>query len=465
MVNKEKIKPNILFLLVDSLRADKVYGDQRSSKTPNLDKMIKDGTYFTQAISPSDATLLSFRSIFTGLFPFKTGSLENKRSFEKIDNDLPTLPKILKNSGYKIIGKVPSFSFLESLYSEFDDDDKFSVEKKWPRLDDGIGEEIIKKLKTNLEPPWFYFVHLLDVHSKIRPGMAPLVIPEKFDSEQFGESKYERAVSATDDWLGKILENVNLDETLVIITADHGSFIPHYQKDVKVSFEETITPNIPNIKTPKFLNSLKRKVYSKIVNNREKSLRDKIEKVSLTEYEKRNLFCMEDKNPFKVLYDDMVKVPLLFLGKNIPQGKIIKEQVSIRSILSTLIEFLQINENINTDGHSLWPIIKGKKIEEEPIFIQSSFPLETKLGYMVGIRTSKYKYNRLIDDPKQNVFLYNLENDPKEENNIANIHPDVIDEFEKILKKYHNKVKNEKEQVNESENKIIEDELKKLGYI
>lgn len=464
MVNKEKIKPNILFLLVDSLRADKVYGNQRSSKTPNLDKIIKNGTYFTQAISPSDATLLSFRSIFTGLFPFKTGSLENKRSFEKIDEDLPTLPKILKNSGYKIIGKVPSFSFLESLYSEFDDDDKFSVEKKWPRLDDGIGEEIIKKLKTNLESPWFYFVHILDVHSKIRPGMAPLVIPEKFDSEQFGESKYERAVSATDDWLGKILENVNLDETLVIITADHGSFIPHYQKDIKISFEETITPNIPNIKTPKFLNSLKRKAYSKIVNNKEKSLRDKIEKVSLTEYEKRNLFCMEDKNPFKVMYDDMVRVPLLFLGKNIPQGKIIKEQVSIRSILSTLIEFLQIERNFNTDEQSLCPIMEGKSIKEVPIFLQSSFPLETKLGHMVGIRTSKYKYNRSIDDSKQNVFLYDLEKDPKEENNIAENHPNIINEFEKKLKEFLSEDKND-EQSDEAETKLVEDELKKLGYI
>ena len=242
MLNKEKTKPNILFLLVDSLRADKVYGDQRSSKTPNLDEMIKIGTYFTQAISPSDASGLSLRSIFTGLLPFKTGNIKNKRINEKINGGLPTITNVLKNSGYKIFGKVPSFSFLDSLYSEFEDEDKFSVEKQWPRLDNGIGEDIIKKLKTNLENPWFYYAHILDVHSKIKPGMAPLVIPQKFDAEQFGKSKYERAVSATDWWLGEILKNVNLDETIIIITADHGSLIPHYQKDIKISFEETITP-------------------------------------------------------------------------------------------------------------------------------------------------------------------------------------------------------------------------------
>ena len=157
------------------------------------------------------------------------------------------------------MGKFLHFSFLDSLYSEFEDEDKFSVEKQWPRLDDGIGEDIIKKLKTNLENPWFYYAHILDVHSKIKPGMAPLVIPQKFDTEQFGKSKYERAVSATDWWLGEILKNVNLDETIVIITADHGSLIPHYQKDIKISFEETITPRLPNIKTPKFLKLVEKK--------------------------------------------------------------------------------------------------------------------------------------------------------------------------------------------------------------
>ena len=107
-----------------------------------------------------------------------------------INGGLPTINNVLKNSGYKIFGKVPSILFLDSLYSEFEDEDKFSVEKQWPRLDDGIGEAIIKKLKTNLENPWFYYIHLLDVHSKITPGMAPLVIPQKFDTEQFGKSKY-----------------------------------------------------------------------------------------------------------------------------------------------------------------------------------------------------------------------------------------------------------------------------------
>ena len=464
MTDNKKTKPNILFLLIDSLRADKFYGKNRTCVTPNLDEMVKNGIYFTQAISPSDATVLSLRSVFTGLLPYKTGTIKNKRINSSMEAKIPTITSILRKSGYQIIGKVPSITFLDSIYSVFENNEKFSVDKHWPRLEDGIGLEIIKKIKTNMQEPWFYYIHILDVHSKIRPKMPPLVIPEKYDNEQFGRSKYERAVSSTDYWLGEILKNVDLEKTIVIITSDHGSFIPYYQNGTKISLEETGITSLPNIKTPKFLNPLKRKAYSMIKNNEEKSAYDKIEKLSLTEYEKRNLLCIYDEKPFRVLYDDLVRVPLLFMGKNIPQGKIFDQQVSTRDILPTLIDILQLEENISTDGHSLCPIIEGNDIKEEPIFIQSSFPMEKESGYLVGIRTSKYKYNRSIDNPKQNVFLYDLQKDPKEEKNIGDEQTKLIDEYENFLKNCLSRTRNE-EEFEKSEIKIIENELKRLGYI
>ena len=61
------MKPNILFFLLDSVRADKFHGDNKTSVTPNLDGLIKNGTYFNQAISSSDATILSLNSFFNSL--------------------------------------------------------------------------------------------------------------------------------------------------------------------------------------------------------------------------------------------------------------------------------------------------------------------------------------------------------------------------------------------------------------
>ena len=465
MTNDKKIKPNILFLLFDSLRADKCFGIQRTCVTPNLDEMIKKGTYFTQAISSSDATVLSLRGMFTALFPFKTGTIKNRRINSNIDTKIPTITSILKKSGYQIFGKVPSLVSLDSLYSVFENNDKFSVDQQWPRLEDGIGIEIIKKIKTDIQEPWFYYIHILDVHSKVMPKMPPLIIPKKYDNEQFGRSKYERAISATDYWLGEILKNIDLENTIVITTSDHGSFIPYYQNGTVISLEESVTASLPNIKTPKFLNPLKRKAYSIVKNNEQKNILAKIEKLSLTEYEKRNLLCLYDKNLFRILYDELVRVPLLLIGKNIPRGKIFNHQVSTRDILPTIIDILQLDENISVDGHSLCPFMEEKSIKEEPIFIQSSFPLDKESGYLVGIRTLKYKYNRSIDDPKQNVFLYDLQKDPKEEKNIADEHADIVNEYENILKNCLSQTQNDEEKSENSKTKIIEDELRRLGYI
>ena len=93
------LKPNILFLVIDSFRADKFFGSNKSSLTPNIDKMIQNGVYFKQAISSADGTPLSLASIFTGLHPFKTEI--NTERLQKINPNLETYYDILKNLNYK----------------------------------------------------------------------------------------------------------------------------------------------------------------------------------------------------------------------------------------------------------------------------------------------------------------------------------------------------------------------------
>ena len=44
-------KSNILFLVLDGFRGDLCYGKNKTSKTPNIDKLIKNGVYFQNAIS------------------------------------------------------------------------------------------------------------------------------------------------------------------------------------------------------------------------------------------------------------------------------------------------------------------------------------------------------------------------------------------------------------------------------
>jgi len=85
---------------------------------------------------------------------------------------------------------------------------------------------------------------------------------------------------------------------------------------------------------------------------------------------------------------------------------------------------------------------------------------------LVGIRTSKYKYFRSANDPKKNINLYDLENDPFENNNIANIYPDKVNELEKILTNMtSNSSHYTVDEISEEETKRIEQELRRLGYM
>src|SRR4029079_15656401 len=68
--------PNVLVLLVDTLRADHVgvYG-AAPRPTPALDALAASGLVFTEAVSQSSWTLPSVSSLFTGLHPRSHGAI------------------------------------------------------------------------------------------------------------------------------------------------------------------------------------------------------------------------------------------------------------------------------------------------------------------------------------------------------------------------------------------------------
>ena len=80
-------KPNILFLLIDAFIANRCYGENKSSKTPNIDYLIKNGTYFDEALSSSDDTSMSLASIFSGFYSFKSMVRKGKWDF-KFNSDV-----------------------------------------------------------------------------------------------------------------------------------------------------------------------------------------------------------------------------------------------------------------------------------------------------------------------------------------------------------------------------------------
>ena len=127
------MKPNVVFLVLDSCRADRFYGSKKTSKTPSIDHLIKNGTYFEQAISSSDGTLVACASMFTGKHAFKTGIRSTR--FRKLDKDNITYFEILKNFGYHLYGYIPTSTISSGIFPEFENYDDYHGYR--PRLFDG----------------------------------------------------------------------------------------------------------------------------------------------------------------------------------------------------------------------------------------------------------------------------------------------------------------------------------------
>ena len=81
------MKPNVLFIVIDSLRSDRFIGESRTCKTPCIDELLKIGTYFQKTYSSSDVTGICLGNMFTGNYSFKTGiTLKNFNEIVELYN-------------------------------------------------------------------------------------------------------------------------------------------------------------------------------------------------------------------------------------------------------------------------------------------------------------------------------------------------------------------------------------------
>ena len=442
------MKPNILLIVIDSLRADRIFGKQKTASSPFIDSLIKKGVYFSNAITTNQYTSQALQSIFTGRFllddemtknyPTKTNSLSN------------SFLSFLKKDGYYTCATCQEDVFIQGFKEKFDDDTTFKSEEN---SYNGLKERIFKKLDSFTDP-WFYYIHLEDLHT-------PCVVPEELGYLKLTE-RYDRNIFEIDSLIGRILKKINLDETIIVLTSDHGEYISSMQgalkesTNIKISIKNSIKKLIPRTMLTK-------------LHDKKRTLAGKISASKTNKPHEKRILADRRQWQNKVLFDDIVHVPLLFTGHGINSMPSTSQQVSNIDIFPTILELIGIPITIqNIQGRSLVPLLRGKEFNSIPIYMTSSaiiLDLPNK-DPLVGIRTPNFKYFRNADDPKRDVHLYDLKNDPLEDNNIANERSDIIKEMESNIEKIKKDVLPlDGEELDEKEIRKIEHELKKLGYM
>jgi arylsulfatase A-like enzyme/Flp pilus assembly protein TadD len=240
---------NVLLITLDTLRYDRlsIYTD-KYVKTPNIDGLARKSFVFTRAFSHNPVTLPAHTNIMTGTTPRYHGISDN--TGYRLDKRFLTLAEHLKENGYATGAFVGAFPLdsrfgLDQGFDVYDDNygthnamEMFFVER---RAEDVI-EPALKWIKGRQEhQKWFAWVHLFDPH---QPYMPPSPYREEYGTDLYsGEVAY---MDACLEKLFKYLEKTGrLDNTVVVITGDHGEALGEKGEETHSYFAYNNTIRIP----------------------------------------------------------------------------------------------------------------------------------------------------------------------------------------------------------------------------
>jgi arylsulfatase A-like enzyme len=259
-------RPNVVLVTIESLRPDHVgcYGGEHPT-TPALDALAAEGVVYERAHAVTSWTLASHASLFTGLYPTAHRA---ERPLSRLDERHETLAELLSAAGYQCGGVVsgPYLRRPHGLHQGFAFwDERPSSLEMTESHDDVTNPSMLEGLarfleRVDQERPFFLFAYFWDPHFDYVPPAPydrqfveaqdePIDVRD-YEAEEpvragirpeqlaYVRSQYDGEIRWTDEHLGRLLallrERGAWDDSLVIVTADHGEeFFEHGSKGHK----------------------------------------------------------------------------------------------------------------------------------------------------------------------------------------------------------------------------------------
>ena len=222
---------NVLFILTDTLRAQRLhtYGYERET-SPTFDYVASTGVRFARHLAQSSWTKCSMASLWTGIYPQRTGVLRSPHAAP----EAAMMPaEILRDAGFRTAGLwrngwvSPQFGFSQGFEVYEKPTPKpipRGVRAENPNITlEGTDSDVIDAaeefLRVHGRERFFLYVHLMDVHQYMYDA----------NSAVFGSNYtdiYDNSVLHTDRVIGRLLtlfaEQGLLQKTLIVMAADHG---------------------------------------------------------------------------------------------------------------------------------------------------------------------------------------------------------------------------------------------------
>jgi len=438
-------RPNIIYVLADDLG----YGDlscygQQTLKTPNLDRMAREGMRFTRHYAGSTVCAPSRCVLMTGLHTGH-GRVRGNGPGQLLPTDV-TFARLLQEAGYATgcfgkwgIGNPPPLNdpavhgfdefygyvnmyHAHNYYPEWmvKNGKKVPLRNKlypdWhekrvgPREGAGVAEvavdyapelvarEMLKFIRAKQNEEFFVYYALNIPHANNEGGGETRIDRNGMRVPDHGpfakrdwpaqEKGFARMMSYIDRDIGRILallKELGIDNnTLVMFSSDNG---PHQEGGHKMPFFDSNGP----------LKGMKRD-----------------------------------------LYEGGIRVPFIARWPGtVPAGKTSDHISGFQDIFPTACDLAGVRKRPQTDGISLAPLLTGKagKQKRHPHLFWEFYERGGKQavlkGNWKGIRLNSQK------NPDAPLELYDLSQDLGEEHNIADQHPELVREMAAIMKAEH----------------------------
>lgn len=398
--------PNILLLAIDSLLADHMscYGYPRLT-TPYMDRFASQGTLFERTYSAHIPTTPGYASMLTGRDCFGTGVVALRHQ-GPMTAKVKTLAEICREAGYNTTCVGFQWNAAGRGF------DKYLEFAGWGYSPTGLTKaqnlnEVTQPEIDRLcgeDKPWFMMLRHMDPHSPYLPpvpfdrmfyhgnecdpankSMKPVLnfkpfcdyfaswMPKGITDKDYIIAQYDGAIAYMDSCIQRIFAQLEalgvLDNTIVVITSDHGETLYDHE-------------------------------------------------------------CWFDHHG---LYDVTLHVPLIIrYPKKVPAGRRMAGYCRHHNLVPTLVELADIRTRARFDGGSLMPMVHGQLASYESEFYITECTWMRKHGW----RTPQWKLIIALEPDfhfKPKVELYNLVEDPHEDHNLAETHPDVVASLRKRM--------------------------------
>lgn len=424
-----KRPPNILFILMDDMGwTDAACLGSDLYKTPNIDRLAKQGMLFTNAYACAPISAPSRAGLLTGKVPARlnlTDVYNHKKAARytplvepKITPDVSLdewmIPEVLKSRGYVSgqIGKWHVGGYLAEYWPKDQGfDEEFTINKnpthepedyKWIY---SYTDKAVDFMRRHKEQPFFlYLAHLAPHHpyeasAELTASYAGLIRPGMRHSMPI----YAATIEMIDENLGRLMKELDAlglaDNTIVVFTSDNGGRVAN------VDYRPP-TSNAP---------------------------------LRLGKH---------------TLYEGGIRVPLIvrWPGK-IPADTTTSFQTTNLDFLPTFAQIAGVPSADlpkDIDGESILPVLlnpKAKMPERSLFWYYPHYNLGETFGAntmppncrpSAAIRVGNYKLLEWLEDPKA-VELYDLAQDPGEQTNMAPFMPDKVAELRARMKDWEQK--------------------------